>query len=153
MIALKLNRMKFQKESINKSWTMKKRLIQKRKNPVASAVASPSIASFFTLQKKKKKNEDGNDSNTSISSVAISMPVPLYHARCSGIFSIQEVMGTNARFSREKKDLSQTRLKIRQKYFLPSRFHHVNVAPGTDGILNLLTLVRVSIALRVLLLC
>lgn len=56
-------------------------------------------------------------------------------------------MGTSARYAGERKELLQTGLKIRQKYFLQIRFHHVNVVPGTDGILNLFALVCIYTSL------
>ena len=117
---------------------------KKRKNPIPSAIASPTITYFFTRKKKKHSNTNIEPSNGTIVPHATSKPLPLYYTKCSGIFSIREVMGTAVRFSGRRKDLLQTGLKIKQKYFLPNESFHVHDVPGTDGILNLFAMVSIN---------
>jgi hypothetical protein len=114
---------------------------KKRKNPIPSAIASPPITNFFAL-KKKKKLDDAEKYNDPIVPKIKSKPSPLYHTQCNGIFSLHEVLNTNAQKHWERNKLLQDGLKIREKYFDDSNGSYcVDILPATDGILNLYAVV------------
>ena len=85
---------------------------KKRKNPIPSAIASPTITNFFVAKKKKSKNTDNHKSNGPFVPTVTSKPLPLYRTKCNGVFSLHEVMNTNKHTLWKRNQLLQDGLKV-----------------------------------------
>ena len=67
---------------------------KKRKNPIPSAIASPRITNFFAHKKKKKLDNAEKYNNPIVPKIKSN------DTQCNGIFSLHEVLNTNAKYYR-----------------------------------------------------